>query len=239
MPPINCLPYTRRVGSYLGNALGCALGVFLLLNCGLMPQFTKAINAISLAKVSYPFKETFIKVRGRGACNSSQMYCVPGGCWHLRAAAAQGSVVARPRTKCHLALSYTPPCALTPPLCRPPLPPQAIMANWFVVLAVWQSLAAQVTFRSVCAGTAVCCLALCYTAWGCHLHGKQACVPATSASCAPRYCFRCFAMDHHSPLLHASSTPLPRRPWAASSLPACPASPPSWPSAWSTASPTW
>ncbi|PRW57490.1 nitrite transporter NAR1 [Chlorella sorokiniana] len=68
------------VGSYLGNALGCALGVFLLLNCGLMPQFTNAINAISLAKVSYPFKETFIK---------------------------------------------------------------AVMANWFVVLAVWQSLAAQ------------------------------------------------------------------------------------------------
>lgn len=44
------------------------------------PQFTNAINAISVAKVSYPFKETFIK---------------------------------------------------------------AIMANWFVVLAVWQATAAQ------------------------------------------------------------------------------------------------
>ncbi|KAL4433475.1 hypothetical protein ABPG77_010328 [Micractinium sp. CCAP 211/92] len=67
-------------GSYLGNALGCALGCLLLLNCGLMPQFTNAINAISVAKVSYPFKETFVK---------------------------------------------------------------AIMANWFVVLSVWQATAAQ------------------------------------------------------------------------------------------------
>ncbi|KAL4451702.1 hypothetical protein ABPG75_007364 [Micractinium tetrahymenae] len=49
------------VGSYLGNALGCALGCFLLLNCGLMPQFANAIKAISVAKVSYPFKESFLK----------------------------------------------------------------------------------------------------------------------------------------------------------------------------------
>lgn len=54
----------RRVGSYLGNAIGCALGVFLLLNCGLMPQFTNAINTISVAKLAYPWKETFIKAGG-------------------------------------------------------------------------------------------------------------------------------------------------------------------------------
>lgn len=40
-----------------GNAIGCAIGVFLLMNCGLWPQFSNAVNAISVAKISYPLKE--------------------------------------------------------------------------------------------------------------------------------------------------------------------------------------
>ena len=57
-------PTQNWVGSYLGNALGCALGCFLLLNSGLMPQFSNAINAISVTKISYSFKEASQGVGG-------------------------------------------------------------------------------------------------------------------------------------------------------------------------------
>lgn len=46
--------------------------------CPVLPQFTNAINAISLAKVSYPFKETFIKVRGEHG-KAWRLVCVSNG----------------------------------------------------------------------------------------------------------------------------------------------------------------
>eukprot|EP00890_Picochlorum_soloecismus_P004791 jgi/Picsp_1/5312/NSC_02673-R1_formate nitrite transporter len=66
--------------SYTGNMIGCALGIALFYNTGLMPQFTNGAEALALYKTASPLKETFLK---------------------------------------------------------------AIAANWFVCLAVWQSLAAQ------------------------------------------------------------------------------------------------
>ena len=65
--------------SYLGNAIGCAIGIFLFYNTGLMPQFHGS-EGFALVKTASPLKETFVK---------------------------------------------------------------AILANWFVCLAVWQSIAAQ------------------------------------------------------------------------------------------------
>jgi formate/nitrite transporter len=65
--------------SYLGNMIGCALGICLFYNTGLMPQFHGS-ETFALVKTAAPLKETFIK---------------------------------------------------------------AILANWFVCLAVWQSIAAQ------------------------------------------------------------------------------------------------
>ena len=65
--------------SYTGNAIGCAIGVWLFLNTGLTPQFENGAKAFAVAKVAYPLKETMLK---------------------------------------------------------------AVAANWFVCLAVWQSLAA-------------------------------------------------------------------------------------------------
>ncbi|KAI7840455.1 hypothetical protein COHA_005880 [Chlorella ohadii] len=67
-------------GSYAGNALGCALGVALLLGSGVVKGLMPGVSAISLAKISYPLHQTFIK---------------------------------------------------------------AVLANWFVCLAVWQATAAQ------------------------------------------------------------------------------------------------
>lgn len=52
------------VASYLGNIIGCGLGVVLLLNTGLNAQLANGINAISAAKVAYPLKE----VRGERWC---------------------------------------------------------------------------------------------------------------------------------------------------------------------------
>ena len=66
--------------SYTGNIIGCALGIALFANTGLMPQFQTGAEALALYKTAAPLKETFLK---------------------------------------------------------------AIAANWFVCLAVWQSLAAQ------------------------------------------------------------------------------------------------
>jgi formate/nitrite transporter FocA (FNT family) len=51
--------------SYLGNILGCAFGVFLLLNSGLAPTLANGINAISVVKVSHPLKE--VPAGGAGA----------------------------------------------------------------------------------------------------------------------------------------------------------------------------
>jgi len=65
--------------SYLGNAIGCAIGIFLFYNTGLMPLFHGS-EGFALVKTASPLKETFVK---------------------------------------------------------------AILANWFVCLAVWQSIAAQ------------------------------------------------------------------------------------------------
>ena len=47
--------------SYIGNALGCALGMALFLNTGLDSQFTTGAHALAYSKVAYPLKETFIK----------------------------------------------------------------------------------------------------------------------------------------------------------------------------------
>jgi formate/nitrite transporter len=66
--------------SFFGNMVGCALGIALFYNTGLMPQFTNGAESLALYKTAAPLKETFLK---------------------------------------------------------------AIAANWFVCLAVWQSLAAQ------------------------------------------------------------------------------------------------
>lgn len=68
------------VCSYAGNIIGCALGLLLFANTGLMPQFKTGAEMLAVYKVSAPLKETFFK---------------------------------------------------------------AIAANWFVCLAVWQSIAAQ------------------------------------------------------------------------------------------------
>lgn len=66
--------------SYFGNMIGCALGIALFYNTGLMPQFTNGAESLALYKTAAPLKATFMK---------------------------------------------------------------AIAANWFVCLAVWQSIAAQ------------------------------------------------------------------------------------------------
>lgn len=66
--------------SYLGNIIGCAFGLFLFSNTGLLPQLKTGAEMLALVKTAAPLKETFIK---------------------------------------------------------------AICANWFVCLAVWQSIAAQ------------------------------------------------------------------------------------------------
>ena len=137
------------MGSYLGNALGCALGVFLLLNCGLMPQFTNAINAISLAKVSYPFKETFIKVGGRRAGNSP----VDSLCSVCQVAACARSTAAQEREPCPN------PSADHPFLRRP---------SWPTGLWCWPcGRAWQHRCVLVCTGTAAFCLASCCAASGC------------------------------------------------------------------------
>lgn len=67
------------VCSYAGNIIGCALGLLLFANTGLLPQLTKGAEMLATVKVAAPLKET---------------------------------------------------------LCK------AVAANWFVCLAVWQSLAA-------------------------------------------------------------------------------------------------
>ncbi|PSC67256.1 formate nitrite transporter [Micractinium conductrix] len=66
--------------SFTGNALGCALGVFLLLNSGVTPSLQTGIASISAAKVAIPLKQIVFR---------------------------------------------------------------AVLANWFVCLAVWQATAAQ------------------------------------------------------------------------------------------------
>lgn len=66
--------------SFFGNMIGCALGIALFYNTGLMPQFTNGAESLALYKTAAPLKATLMK---------------------------------------------------------------AIAANWFVCLAVWQSLAAQ------------------------------------------------------------------------------------------------
>jgi formate transporter len=68
------------VCSYLGNIIGCAIGIALFANSGLLPQLKTGAEALALYKTASPLKETFLK---------------------------------------------------------------AIAANWFVCLAVWQSIAAQ------------------------------------------------------------------------------------------------
>jgi formate transporter len=67
------------VCSYTGNIIGCALGLLLFANTGLLPQLTKGAELLATVKVAYPLKETMCK---------------------------------------------------------------AVAANWFVCLAVWQSIAA-------------------------------------------------------------------------------------------------
>lgn len=66
--------------SYLGNIIGCAFGVYLFVNTGLLPQLETGATYLATVKTAIPLKETLIR---------------------------------------------------------------AICANWFVCLAVWQSLAAQ------------------------------------------------------------------------------------------------
>ena len=63
-------PPLAQVGSYLGNAIGCGIGVWMLLNCGLMPQFANAVNAISVAKIAYPLKEVRAPVVGGSSAAS-------------------------------------------------------------------------------------------------------------------------------------------------------------------------
>lgn len=48
--------------THAGNIIGCAIGVTLLLNCGLVPLFQNGINAISAGKIAYPLKEVCVHV---------------------------------------------------------------------------------------------------------------------------------------------------------------------------------
>ena len=49
------------VCSYAGNILGCALGLLLFANTGLMPQLKTGAEMLAIYKVASPFKETFFK----------------------------------------------------------------------------------------------------------------------------------------------------------------------------------
>jgi formate transporter len=49
------------VCSYAGNVIGCGLGLLLLANTGLLPQFKAGAEMLAMGKVAYPFKETFLK----------------------------------------------------------------------------------------------------------------------------------------------------------------------------------
>lgn len=47
--------------SYAGNIIGCALGLFLFANTGLLPQLKTGAEMLAVYKVAYPIKETFFK----------------------------------------------------------------------------------------------------------------------------------------------------------------------------------
>lgn len=57
-------PMFFKAGSYLGNAVGCAIGVTLLLNSGVVPGLMQGITATSLAKISYPVKQVQLAAAG-------------------------------------------------------------------------------------------------------------------------------------------------------------------------------
>ena len=52
------------VSSYLGNIIGCALGVAMFYHSGLLPQLTVGSTALAAYKVAYPLKEVRHRVRG-------------------------------------------------------------------------------------------------------------------------------------------------------------------------------
>ncbi len=48
---------TATSATLFAHGIAAAIGVTLLLNCGLVSQFSNGITATSLAKISYPLKE--------------------------------------------------------------------------------------------------------------------------------------------------------------------------------------
>lgn len=110
--------------SYVGNAVGCSLGVALLLGSGLVPQMMPGLTATAQAKVGVPLGQVRRWTRaGAGAGG--------GACRH------RGLLSQLADRRPALPSLQAPPCG------PPQLLVRAVLANWFVCLAVWQATAAQ------------------------------------------------------------------------------------------------